>query len=69
MVTVGVDGMGLGDDTPLPGELVHPFIVWETLYVFASVTVMDEVVAPVFQSNVPIKPPAIRLSCHSYSRL
>ena len=21
MVTVGVDGMGLGDDTPLPGEL------------------------------------------------
>jgi len=30
-VTVGVEGMGLGEATPVPGALVHPFMVWETL--------------------------------------
>ena len=30
-VTTGADGIALGDATPEPDALVHPFTVWVTL--------------------------------------
>ena len=30
-VTIGADGIALGDATPEPAALVHPFTVWVTL--------------------------------------
>lgn len=53
-VTTGVEGVVLGAAIPLPGALVHPFTVVLTVYVPAELTVIDEVVAPVFHSNVPV---------------
>ena len=52
-VTVGADGMALGVTVPIPAALVHPFTVVVTLYEPATVTVIEEVVAPVLQSKLP----------------
>jgi hypothetical protein len=38
---------------------VHPLIVWETLEVPATVTVMEGVVAPLVHNNDPVYPPAV----------
>jgi hypothetical protein len=52
-VAVGVEGTVLGAVVPVPGRLIQPFTVRVTLSITAAVTVIEEVVAPVFQSNAP----------------
>lgn len=52
-VTTGADGIIFGADVPLPASLVHPFTVVVTVYIAASVTVMDGVNAPLLHNNVP----------------
>jgi hypothetical protein len=54
-LTVGAAGTGMGKDNPLPAGLTHPFTVWVTEYVATFFTVIDEAVAPVFQSNDPVE--------------
>jgi hypothetical protein len=58
--TTGAEGIGLGDDVPLPGALVHPFIVCDTVYVLACVTVIDEDVDPLLHNKEPTKFPAVK---------
>ena len=53
-VTTGVDGTDLGVAVPLPGGLVHPFIVLVTVYTPAVLTVIDEVVAPLLHNKTPV---------------
>ena len=48
-----------GAATPLPGTLVHPFIVCVTVYFPAVATVIDEVVSPVLHNNGPVNPDAV----------
>jgi hypothetical protein len=55
IVTIGVDGSVNGAAVPVPAALVHPFTVAVTLYVAAAVTVIEDVVAPVFHDNVPVE--------------
>lgn len=60
--TVGTTGTSLGADVPLPGKLVHPLTaVCVTVYVEASVTVIDEVVAPLLHNNEPVKFSAVNI--------
>jgi hypothetical protein len=53
--TVGTTIVPVGAAVPLPATLVHPLIVWVTVYVPAAGTVMDAVVSPVLQCKfVPV---------------
>ena len=52
-------GIALGAAIPLPGGLTQPLTVWVTVYVPGVMTVMDAVVAPLLQSNVPVVPVAV----------
>jgi hypothetical protein len=52
-VTPGAEGTVKGEPEPLPVALQPLPLVVVTLYVFPSVTVIEEVVAPVLQDNVP----------------
>ena len=52
-VTTGADGIAKGAAIPEPEGLVHPPTALVTVYVPAAVTVMDEVVAPVFHNKDP----------------
>jgi hypothetical protein len=52
-VTNGAAGTVLGAAVALPGKLVHPFSVVVTVYIPGVVTIMLEVVAPVFHSRLP----------------
>lgn len=52
--TTGVAGKALGAAVPLPAMLVHPFTVVVTEYEPAEVTVIEEAVAPLLHSNVPV---------------
>ena len=58
-LTVGADGVASGADIPLPVALVHPATVCVTVYVAASVTVMEEVVAPLLHNKDPVKLDAV----------
>jgi hypothetical protein len=49
----------VGAAVPLPNALVQPLTVWETVYVPAVDTVMDEVVAPLLHNNEPVKLDAV----------
>ena len=51
---VGAAGVLLGEAKPEPFELVHPLTVWVTVYVPVEPTVIDGVVAEVFQSSDPV---------------
>ena len=53
-LTTGVAGIAFGAATPVPGALVQPLTVTVTEYVPATVTVIDDVVAPVFQDKLPV---------------
>ena len=57
--TVGAVGTGMGADVPLPPALVQFPIVCVTVYVAASVTVIDDVVAPLLHNNEPVKLEAV----------
>ena len=50
----GTAGVGLGADVALAAGLEQPFIACVTVYVPAVVTVIDDVVAPLLQSNAPV---------------
>ena len=52
--TTGATGVLLGEAELLPVTLVHPLTVTVTLYVPATPTVIEGVVAPVLQSNEPV---------------
>ena len=52
--TEGDAGKLTGDENPTPESLVHPFTVCVTEKLFVVVTVMDDVVAPVFHNNAPV---------------
>lgn len=52
-VTDGADGVDLGDAAPVPAPLIHPFTVVVTLYVPATVTVINVFEEPVLQCKVP----------------
>ena len=58
-LTVGADGIAIGAAVPVLTGLVHPFTVVVTLYVPATATVTEDVVAPVLHSNEPA--PAARV--------
>jgi hypothetical protein len=47
-------GADAGAAVPRPAALVHPFIVCVTLYDPALLTVIEELVAPVLQSKLPV---------------
>ena len=51
--TIGAAGTVLGAAVALSGKLVHPFSVVVTVYIPGVVTIMLEVVAPVFHSRLP----------------
>ena len=53
LVTTGADGIAKGAAIAEPEALVHPPNVLVTVYVPAVVTVIDEVVAPVFHNKDP----------------
>jgi hypothetical protein len=57
--TVGADGIVFGAAVPLPAALVHPSIVWVTVYVPPVVTSIDEVVEPLLHNNEPVNPEAV----------
>ena len=59
-VTVGA-GTLTGAAISLPGALVHPLTVCVTVYVPATVTVIDAVVAPVFHNKDPVNDPAVNV--------
>ena len=53
--TTGTAGVANGADIPIPAALGHPLIFWVTLYVPATATVIEEVVAPPgLQSKAPV---------------
>jgi len=52
-ITVGGAGIPLGAEVLDVAGLVHKFTVRVTVYVFASVTVIEVVVAPVLHNKVP----------------
>jgi hypothetical protein len=58
--TAGAAGVAKGAAMPLPGELLHPFTVWVTVYVPAVLTVMEVVVSPVLHNNAPVNPVAVK---------
>jgi hypothetical protein len=59
-VTVGVVAEEFnGAATPLPGKLVHPVTDCVTVYVPATVTVIDELVEPLLHNSEPVKPEAV----------
>ena len=60
-VTTGVDGIACGAATALPEGLAHPFTICVTEYVPAVVTVIDEVVAPLFHNKEPVNEPAVNV--------
>jgi len=60
-VTVGADGIVFGAEVPLAVPLVHPFIACVTVYVAASVTVIDVVVALLLHNRDPVKPAAVNI--------
>ena len=53
-VTVGTEGVAIGEAVPLPGALLHPFSVAVTVYGPALFTVIDEVVSPVLHNRSPV---------------
>lgn len=57
--TTGAEGIALGAAVPLPAGLVHPPTVWVTVYSPPSVTVIDELVAPLLHNNEPVNPDAV----------
>jgi hypothetical protein len=60
-VTVGVVAEELnGAATPLPGKLVHPVTDCVTVYVPATVTVIDELVEPLLHNSEPVNPEAVK---------
>ena len=59
-VTVGAGTLPFnGAAVPLPAGLVQPFTVCLTVYVPGTVTVMDDVVAPVLHKSDPVNEPAV----------
>jgi hypothetical protein len=60
-VTFGVATTELiGEASPLPAVPVQPSTVCVTEYMPSTETVMEAEVAPLFQSNEPVKPEAVR---------
>ena len=59
--TVGADGITLGADVPLPAALMHPFIVWVTVQIDESVTVIEVAVEALPHNNDPVKLPAVNI--------
>lgn len=59
-LTVGAVGIGFGAAVPFPGALVQPLTVCVTVYIPASVTLIDGVVAPLLHNKVPVKPDAVK---------
>jgi hypothetical protein len=53
-VTAGADGTALGAAVPVPATLIHPFTFVLTVYLPATATVIEEVVAPVFHNKDPV---------------
>ena len=52
-------GIGFGAAVALANGLAQPVIVCLTVYVPGVFTVIDEVVAPLLQNNVPVNPVAV----------
>ena len=56
-----------GAAMPEPAGLVHPFRVCVTVYVPATVTVMEVVVSFVLHNNDPVKPEAVSVEEPQFS--
>ena len=53
-VPEGIAGAVFGDAVAEPAALVHPFIIWVTVYLPEVFTVMDEVVSLVLHNKLPV---------------
>ena len=53
-VTTGIAGVVFGAAVPLPARLIQPLFEVVTVYTPAVLTIIDEVIAPVFHNKFPV---------------